>query len=1161
MPALIAAPIAGALGVSIGTATTIATAGLYIATTAASIFLQMSMMDKPEQEIGTKLSAVLGGAVNQSIHVGRKETAGSFIYKGSWGRSGKVPNAFLVRVFCLSDRPVEGFSDYIWADGRKCNYDSSETQTIDGVNVGHPINAFKSNGQNRLWVKFHDGSQTVADGYLRAKFGSGDRAWTDDHVGRGRAYMVVTQKYDRKSPSGELEVLAVVQNSRFYDWRNDSTNGGSGSQRYDDYSTYGLEPGNPVVAAQNVMRGVYRASEWMYGGQKWPATRFDNNTWTAAANKCDTDVAAAGGGTLKWARIGAEIDVSEEPWTVIERMLMACNGRLVESGGKFKVYVGGIGASVYSFTDDDVILSEELTGRLFPARDQIANTVNGTYVEPNNAGEAKAFKPRTKAEFVDEDGDVRKTTMDFDYVRDNRQAQRLARLALMDNRRFRTFAIAFWSQARKLEPCDVISWTSDRFQFTNKKFIVGDTVLRDDGIVIVNVREADSNDADWNPITDEDPFETGVFDDIPTPTQILSATITAVALTDEDGKNRRPAIRIQASLDDDFVDCLALKYQVRKRNGDQKIIHRGRSETFFEADNVDYGDITFTSQSISTLKARGVQVRHKIVPESDRPTDWSEWIDGDVTLPDLGIEDDDTSDDLLPAPTGLSLTKVQQKDEDGTIRTFIRLNCTAPAWAGDKAEFIYEVIVEDDDTYRVKSKSEKARFRVNRTNKLHTVRARARSGVGRMSNWTSSLSITPSKKAADAGAVTSLSVTKVDGKNVLKWDRITDPDNREVAIYRNTTNNFGTAVLRDTTKATKYTDNRGNTKNVRYYYWVVPIDTSGNIALSAVPLPVDEVETGIVVTDTDTTPLAAPTGISLFQANRDLNADGTVDIALRTTFSGGVSGAAGYEFQWVDSAGQTASARADTGTAWFSAVNTRSYQVRWRTINWNGVAGPWSSYSGSVTPAGVTGAPSPPSGVTIASEPLGLSVYYNKPTELDFAYSEIAVNGTSDSNVIGVVVNGYRSRVYFPTVIAPSSVYIRHVNTSGLRSSWTSYGGPVPVGQVRFGQIASNAVDRDALQSGAAGGIALNNIGTGTGSVNAGSGSATKLTVTFRVASGGGGTGLTVNLGGMSWTGLTLVANQPYSFSTVENGGGSFSFSKSGGFDHVNGQLTATTIY
>lgn len=1067
MVAAIAAPIAGLFGGGVF-ATTAVNLALYAGVSAASILLQMSMATEQKQEIGTKLDAVIGGAVNQSFHFGEKESAGSFIYKGSWGISNRVPNAFLVRVFCLGDRPVDGFKDYIWAAGRKCNYDAGETQIVDGVNLGHPINAFNSSGGHRLWVKFHDGSQTSADNYLVEKFGDHPKwPWTEDHVGRGRPYMIITQKYDKKQPEGEIEVLAVLKHAKFYDWRADSTNGGSGSQRYGNYGTYGVDPGNPVVMAQNVMRGIEYSNAWLFGGQGWPKTRFDNDTWTAAANKCDTNVSLKGGGNQKWARAGGEIDVSDDPWTVVERLLKTCNGRLVESGGVFKIYVGGIGASVWSFTDGDIIVSEELTGRLFPTREEIANTVNGTYIEPANAGEAKAFKPRTNADFVAQDGDVRKTAVDYDYVRDNIQAQRMAVHALREGRRFRTFVLAFWTPARKLEPCDVVSWTSDRYQFEDKKFIVGDVILRADGIVIVNLREADNADSNWE-LSDEDAFETGVFDEVEPPPQTLTATVTSVPFTDDAGKNRRPAVRIVAALDDEYVDCRALRYQVRKRFGDQKLIYRGRSEAFFEPDNDDYGDITFTSASLAAFKNKQVQVRYKIEPESDRDTSWSDWADHTITLGDYGIDDDDTSDDLLAAPTGLSITKVQEKDEDGTIRTFLELDCNPPGWAGAKASFVYEVDVTGrPKPFRVPSGDTAARFRVNRTNRLHTVRVKARNGVGQNSSWTASISITPSKKSSDASAVTGIAINRKNGDNVITWDRISDPDNREVAVMAGTANVLASMTEIGRTKSTKWVDTRNIAKGTRIYYRILPVDTSDNVGSAVPSAAVDDVEAGIGTSDTDRTTLAAPTGISLTQANRDVDKDGTVDIALLTTFSGGVAGATGYEVEWVDSAGQTASARADTGKFWFKANTIRSYQARWRAYDWTNQPGNWSSYSGSVTPAAVTGAPAAPSGtffLGLTQNGVGISGG-NTPSEFDYAFSEVSTNAsTVIGNVImkggGPFVNGV---AVFLNVSTTASIYMRHVNTSGLRSSWTligtiSNGNKIECSETVIGASASGSI-------------------------------------------------------------------------------------------------------
>lgn len=647
--AVAAIPLVGSIASATGlAATTVASIALYTATTAASYFLQQAMApDAPKQETGTKLRTVLGGAVTLSFIFGQQETAGSFIYKGTWGRSAAaVPNAFLVKVYALSDLPVNGFADWMWAGGRKCSI-SSGMDTIDGLNVGHPVPAFNRNG-TRLWVKFHDGTQTVADPYLRAKFGDDPkRPWTADMIGRGRAYAIVTQKYDKKEPAGEVDPIFVVNGAKLYDWRLDSTNGGSGSHRYGTRSTYAFNSNNPIVAIYNIMRGIYHDDEWMYGGQGWPATRFDNDSFTAAANVCDDDVALANGGTQKRYRVGGEIDLSEEPWTVIERLLKACNGRIVESGGVFKVYAGGIGASVFSFTDDDVLVSEALSGSFFPARDEIANTIVGSYVEPDNAGEAKAYRSRSSVAYIAEDGgEVRKQSFDLEYVRDNRRAQWLAKLALNDNRRFRTFVVAFWTAARKLEPCDVVSWTSERFGFTNKKFIVGDVTLRDDGVVIANLREADANDANWS-TADEEAYSVGVFEEIEVATPAPVITVEPWTVKNNNGVNKKPALRIAWSLDDDEPGIKRLEWEARLATT-LDIADQGSAN----ADKLE----DFAVKGI--IRAETYEARARYIYEDDRESDWSDWTG--ATAPDVRLADEDIQ---LPELEGYFNDRIDEETE------------------------------------------------------------------------------------------------------------------------------------------------------------------------------------------------------------------------------------------------------------------------------------------------------------------------------------------------------------------------------------------------------------------------------------------------------------------------------------------------------------------
>ena len=100
---------------------------------------------------------------------------------------------------------------------------------------------------------------------------------------------------------------------------------------------------------------------------------------------------------------------------------------------------------------------------------------------------------------------------------------------------------------------------------------------------------------------------------------------------------------------------------------------------------------------------------------------------------------------------------------------------------------------------------------------------------------------------------------------------------------------------------------------------------------------VSGVADGIRLTDTNEDILSAPTGLTLTQANRDIDLDGSVDIALLATFSGGVAGITAYEFELssATTSGGTytivTTAVSQTGKCWFKA-NT---QLFYGSANWS----------------------------------------------------------------------------------------------------------------------------------------------------------------------------------------------------------------------------------
>lgn len=606
------------------------------------------------------------------------------------------------------------------------------------------------------------------------------------------------------------------------------------------------------------------------------------------------------------------------------------------------------------------------------------------------------------------------------------------------------------------------------------------------------------------------------------------------------GKHRRVVVKTELHPDDDFRRWCVYYSKTNNFAAATKSEH-SRSRRFV-IDDLDNGEDYYfwiTAEDTSSNES------------AKYPTSNT----GGVNAKTAKIDDDDTEDSTLAAPTGLTLTKVQEKDEDGTIRTFVKMECTAPGWATAKTTYQFGVTVGSDE-YTVDSKDTKARFRVNKTGVLHTVHVRGVKGHGNKGSWSGNATITPSKKSADASAVTGVSSHKKNGDIVVKWNPITDRDNAEYIVKRATSNSYGASVEIARIKGSRYRDSDVNAKGTTYYYFIDPVDTSGNVGTSS--SSTSQAETGIGTSDTDAAVLAAPTGTSLTQANRDVNADGKVDTALLATFSGGVSGAAGYEVWWEDSAGQSATVRADSGSYWFMANTTRSYRSRWRTINWVGTPGSWSSYTGYVTPAATTGAPATPSGISATANPLGFLATWTAPSENDYAYSQVGVGSSGSVGLILTTSSGGASFLNYSSSFS-TYIWVRHFNTSGLASSWARSSSAYTSGEINSWDIAANSIGRAELQAGAGGATATNNLGTSLGgSVNAGGGTSTVLLLEWKCTSTTAG--VTVTLGSKSQT-FDFVDGTPFTMISRESGGGSFSSSKTGGGTVSGAELVAMTFY
>lgn len=214
---------------------------------------------KAEQPRGVNVSVRTGDDNPAEFPIGKSSTPGIRAYAGSFGEASKTPNTFFTDVLEISCLPVPGLAG-MWAGDKKCTVLWDQPAPNGG---GCPVQEYRVNGIDYMWVKFVDGTQTVADPFLRATFGNHPtRPYKDTMIGRGVAYISVTTRFNPDLfPNGKPEYLFEPAPPVFYDIRKDSTAGGNGPHRWNDRSTWEPTENNAVII-YTIVRGIYFGSEW-----------------------------------------------------------------------------------------------------------------------------------------------------------------------------------------------------------------------------------------------------------------------------------------------------------------------------------------------------------------------------------------------------------------------------------------------------------------------------------------------------------------------------------------------------------------------------------------------------------------------------------------------------------------------------------------------------------------------------------------------------------------------------------------------------------------------------------------------------------------------------------------------------------------------------------
>lgn len=502
-----------------------------------------------------------GGEVPRSFVIGDYPARHSIVWWNDWGKSGDTPNAFRTVVYALQDLPAQGLLDVIVAD-RKVTLDVNAHPEFGRPSVQH-----RRKGKDNLWIKFYDGTQTTADSFLVNKASSPDRPYQSTRVGVGVAYVIVTARADSKIFSGWPSFMFVLRGIRMYDIASDSSQGGTGVHRWSAPATWGGDGYRlPAVQVYNILRGIKFQGKWFYGGQTIHAGRLPSINWQQQIRKCRLQVAKAPNSneTMNQFETGLVVDAGSSPLDTIEELLAGCVGRVPDTGAHLKLYVGEPSAPVVPIHSDTILSTEDRS--LLPSRglNESVNGIAASFVDPE-----QLWRPNPIKTVFDDDAVRRAHNMKLvsqhqltsvtNAVRAQAVVLASMREALRERRHSFTLPSDYWT----LEPGgDIISFTSSSDGETSKQYIIDGCLDQPTGDIMVELREFDPSDYDFDIIQDYIPPAHGAVDTWVPPVQPAEGfTVSPDYVLDGQGRLRGPAIKLAWPKTPD--DVTGVEYWVR----------------------------------------------------------------------------------------------------------------------------------------------------------------------------------------------------------------------------------------------------------------------------------------------------------------------------------------------------------------------------------------------------------------------------------------------------------------------------------------------------------------------------------------------------------------------------------------------------------------------
>ena len=616
-PVIVAAALSAAASTAAayvaGTIAFSAVAGYFATSFLLSAGLQLalnSLAPKPRSsgnlQAGQSAILVSGTSpiADHQIIYGRTKVGGVIVFKEATDN-----NKFLHVVTALAGHECEEIETVYFND---------EALTLDGD--GEVTAPSKYVGKARINKHLGSTTQTADDDLVAESNGK----WTQDHRLQGICYIYTRLEFDADAfPNGEPNVTALVKGKKVYNPNTAST----------EWSA------NSALCLRDYLASNY--------GLNSESDEIDDTLMITAANICNEDIALASGWTEDRYTTNGAITTGSKPAETLDALLRCMGGTLWYAQGKWRVKAAAYITPSVTFTEDD--LRSNVTIQTRHSRRDNFNIVRGTFRGEESNWQFSDFPQVKSTAFIEADGgDESAMDLEMGLVASSTTAQRIAKIALYQNREQLTVSASFGLRAMQVQVGDVVNFTNTRAGFSDKPFEVVNWVFAPDGngniIINMTLRETSSAVYDWS--AEETAFEannTVLADPFDVPpiglnvsseariinehlTNVIKATVTADAPERIDNvevqfKKSTDSVFISAGIGDlgefEVIDVQDADYDIRAR----AINTFGIKGDFVSRTNVTVEGLSDPPADVSNfsfnVSSAGIHLEWDAVPDLD----------------------------------------------------------------------------------------------------------------------------------------------------------------------------------------------------------------------------------------------------------------------------------------------------------------------------------------------------------------------------------------------------------------------------------------------------------------------------------------------------------------------------------------------------------------